>query len=525
MQWPLPQRKEMSDMYVLTAEEMRSADRISIEDIGIPGVVLMEHAALSVLAEIESSLGDVKAKKFAVFCGRGNNGGDGLALSRLLIQKGAECYVFLSGAAEEIAGDAGINLGILKGMGGYIAEVTHRENIKFIERQVRESCAVVDAILGTGVRGEVKGINRDLIEFINTLDRPVVSMDIPSGLNCDTGRPMGAAVRADITVTFGYPKIGEVIYPGAEYTGKLVAADIGYPARVTEEINPAGRLTTADELPLIRRRDANTHKGDYGHVLVIGGSKDYTGAPVISSSAALRSGTGLVTMAVPSCIAGMVSGRMPEVIPMALCDEGGYLGRKAAGEILNNLDGIDAVAVGPGLGRSETVADFMEVFISNCPLSMVIDADGLNNIEPALLLRAKGQAAVTPHPGEMARLMGKSTEYINENRIDTAREFSDKYGAVCVLKGARTVVACENRYYISPTGNPGMATAGSGDVLTGVIAGLTGQGFSIADACVLGTYVHGLAGDMLREKIGEYGMTATDVASYVPIAINSLIKI
>lgn len=510
-------------MYILTADEMRSVDRIAIEDMGIPGVVLMEHAALSVLAEIERSLGDViKGKKFAVFCGRGNNGGDGLALSRLLIQKGAECYVFLSGTMEEIGGDAGINLSILRGMGGYIAEITQKENIKFIEKQIRESDVIIDAILGTGIKGEVKGINRDLIEFINTVDKPVVSVDIPSGLNSDTGRPMGVAVNSDITVTFGYPKIGEVIYPGVEYTGRLVVADIGYPVRIIKEINPAGRLTTGDELPLIRKRGRNTHKGNYGHVLVIGGSKDFTGAPVISSMAALRSGAGLVTMAVPSAIAGTITGRVPEVMPLPLRDEGGYLGEGALEELFGLFSRFDVVAVGPGLGRGESVKSFMNGLVSNCPLPMVIDADGLNNIEPSLLTGAKGPVVVTPHPGEMARLTGRRTEEINSDRISSAREFSGRYKAVCVLKGARTVIAYGDRYFISTTGNPGMATAGSGDVLTGVIAGLTGQGYAAADAAVLGTYVHGLAGDMLKEKIGEYGMTATDIASYIPLAINSL---
>ncbi|MDI6600333.1 MAG: NAD(P)H-hydrate dehydratase [Thermoanaerobacteraceae bacterium] len=511
-------------MYILTAEEMRNVDRIAIEEIGIPGVVLMEHAALSVLAEIEKSLGDVKGRRFAVFCGRGNNGGDGLALSHLLIQKGAECYVFLSGTMEEIGGDAGINLSVLRGVGGYIAEVTQKESIKFIEKQVRESDVIIDAILGTGIKGEVRGINRDLIEFINTMDKPVVSVDIPSGLNSDTGRPMGVAVKSDITVTFGYPKVGEVIYPGAEYTGRLVVADIGYPARTVEEVNPAGRLLTREELPFIKDREKDTHKGNYGHVLVIGGSKDFIGAPVISSLAALKSGAGLVTMAVPSCIAGMVSGRTLEVIPIALCDEDGYLGKGALDEVLTKIDRFDVVAVGPGLGMGGSVKAFMDGLIRNCPLPMVIDADGLNNIDPSLLLKSKASVVVTPHPGEMARLTNRKTEEINDDRISSTRDFTRRYKAACVLKGARTVIAAENRYYISPTGNPGMATAGSGDVLTGVIAGFIGQGFSITDAAILGTYIHGLAGDMLVEKRGEYGMTATDIALYIPAAINALKK-
>ncbi len=511
-------------MYVLTAEEMARADRLTIENIGIPGVVLMEHAALSALAEIENDFGDVKAKRFSVFCGRGSNGGDGLALARLLIQKGAECYVFLSGREGDIVGDEGINLGILKAMGVYTAEVTQRENIKFIERHVRGSDIIVDAILGTGIKGEVRGINKDLIEFINDMNKSVVSIDVPSGLNCDTGKSMGSVVRANTTVTFGYPKTGEVIYPGAEYVGKLVVADIGYPDRVFKEINPAGRCNTADELPAIRRRGLNTHKGDYGHVLIIGGSKDYIGAPVISSLAALKTGAGLVTMAIPACIAGMVSGRVPEVIPVSLSDEGGYLGRKAADELKDFMGGVDAVAVGPGLGRNKEVKAFMSELISECPLPLVIDADGLNNIDPSMLVKAKGKVIVTPHPGEMARLTGKSIENINENRIDTAREFAYKYGVVCILKGAGTVIACGERYYVSPTGNPGMATAGSGDVLTGIVAGFLGQGFKASDACVLGTYVHGLAGDLVRDKIGEYGMTATDIAKHIPIAIDKLIK-
>jgi yjeF C-terminal region, hydroxyethylthiazole kinase-related len=425
---------------------------------------------------------------------------------------------------EEIGGDAGTNLGVLRGVGGYIAEVTQKESIKFIEKQVKESEVIIDAILGTGIKGDVRGINRDLIEFINTVGKPVVSVDIPSGLDSDTGRPMGIAVKSDITVTFGYPKVGEVIYPGAEYAGRLVVADIGYPARIVEEINPAGRLATREELPFIRDRERDTHKGNYGHVLVIGGSKDFVGAPAISSLAALKSGAGLVTMAVPSCVAGMVSGRILEVIPLSLGDEDGYLGKVALDEVLTMIDRFDVVAVGPGLGMGEPVKAFMDGLIKNCPLPMVIDADGLNNIEPTALIKSKAPVVVTPHPGEMARLTGRKTEDVNSDRINITREFTRRYKATCVLKGARTVIAVENRYYIIPTGNPGMATAGSGDVLTGVIAGFIGQGFSPTDAAILGAYVHGLAGDMLAKKRGEYGITATDIASYIPVAINELKK-
>ena len=387
---------------------------------------------------------------------------------------------------------------------------------------------IVDAIFGTGLDRDVGGFYEKLIKFINRQSAPCVCVDIPSGLDADTGRPLGVAVQADVTVTFAPAKLGICIYPGVDYAGKLCVADITIPRLLKEDL-PLELLTFQKCRGLIKKRTADSHKGTYGHLLVLAGSPGKSGAAVLCAEAALRAGSGLVTLGVPNSISPAVEEKTTEVMSVSLKDsKDGTFHPDAHEEVLRELDGKKtALAVGPGISTSRSTGKFLEKVIAQCEVPVTLDADALNIISknPDILRKTKVPAVITPHPGEMARLCGVRTKQVQDDRVGISTRFSEEYGCYIVLKGARTVVTTPGgEVFINPTGNSAMATAGTGDVLTGIIGGLAAQGYDCLQSCLLGVFLHGHAADLLLEETGTAGFTASEISRKIPASRNSIIS-
>ncbi|NSW90378.1 MAG: NAD(P)H-hydrate dehydratase [Firmicutes bacterium] len=524
-------------MQVVTPSQMGEIDARTINEYGIPGIVLMENAALKVLDEIEKMLGSVSYKRILVFAGKGNNGGDAFAVARHLFNKGAAVNVYIIANRNSIKGDAAINLAILDKIGLEPVEIkefddtkerndSKAEQIKHLENQLASADLIIDGIFGTGLKGEVTGIAAEIINMINSSGKTVISIDIPSGIDGTTGEVCGTCIKAHKTVTFGLPKIGLILYPGCEYTGELVVADISIPPKVIDSMDIKTNIIDERMVSLwIPKRAKQTNKGDYGRVLIISGSKGMTGAGCLAARAAHRAGAGLVYLAVPESLSTIYGASLTETITIPLKDEGkGYILSDNIEFLEKQMESKDVIAIGPGLSMNEDTIKLVRWIVENSTVSLVLDADALNITarDVSILKRLKTTAVITPHPGEMARLTGKSIEQVQRDRINTAKEFACKWEVITVLKGFRTVIALpDGTTYINLTGNPGMATAGTGDVLTGVIAGLMAQGIEPGFAAPAGVYIHGLAGDMASLKIGEYSLTASDLVEEIPYAIMS----
>lgn len=510
-------------MYLLTAEEMRRVDQTAIKDLGIPGVVLMENAGLRVLEAIREIIGHPRGKKVVIFAGKGNNGGDGFVVARHLLNEGSEVKVLLFADICEITGDAKVNLNILQSMGQKIFSINSPNSLNIVRLAVTYTDLVVDAIFGTGFKGRVPEHHANVIDIINASEKPVVSVDIPSGLEANTGRVNGACVRAASTVTFAYAKIGLLVRQGPEYTGKLTVADISIPPDMAARQGIKRFLVTREIIrKIIPARDPEGHKGTYGRVLVVGGSQGLSGAAVLAGNAALRAGAGLVTLAAPAGLHDILEVKLTEVMTRPLPEsEGCSIGIEALKDVREMLMSVDVLALGPGLSTREQTVEFVRQLLPGLERPTVIDADGLNALEgkPGIIKNCKAPLILTPHPGEMARLMGIKTEEVQNNRIEVSLEAARELEAVIVLKGNRTVIAHpDGTLFINPTGNPGMASGGTGDVLTGIIAGLLGQGLPPLDAAVAGVYFHGLAGDLAAAAKGMMSLVAGDLLDYLPQA-------
>lgn len=513
-------------MRVVTAHTMQETDRSAIEEFGIPGLELMEKAGRSCVEEIIAEFG-LKGRA-VIMCGKGNNGGDGYVIARLLTQKGWSVKVIILADREQISGDAAVNLDkITASLANYC---THEGQLTALHmKDIFQTDVIVDAILGTGLRSDVSGIYLEAIELVNASGRPILSVDIPSGIHGTTGRILGSAVRAYITVTFAFAKLGHVLYPGAEHTGRLVVADIGIPQKLMDSASGYEFLNKETMRPMLHRRDRQAHKGVFGHCLIIAGSTGKTGAAALSANSAVRAGSGLVTLATPESINGILELKTTEAMTVPLADAGnGHLSSSCFPAIEKLLSGKDAVALGPGLDRRPGTVALVQALVEAITLPLVIDADGLNALaeDMSVLRRKKSQQVIlTPHPGEMSRLLGTSIPDVDAIRISVAQEFARNYGVYLVLKGARTIIASPDGIAaINGSGNPGMATGGMGDVLTGIIVSLLGQGYSAWDACRLGVFIHGYAADMVAEEKGEIGINATDVQEKLPFAYNKLLK-
>lgn len=508
-------------MKIVTSAQMREIDKEALNSYKIPGIVLMENAGIKVfkhLMENGASYG-----KICFICGKGNNGGDGLAAARHLSFVNKDIVIYIAGDIESIKGDALVNYNIVKNMGLCIKNIRDGESLDSLKEDVKTCSLLVDGLLGTGIIGEVSGFFKGIIGVINTEAPSVISIDIPSGIDADTGEILGSSVKADMTVALELPKIGLYTYPGAEYAGRVIVESISIPLELInrEDIKTA-LLEGYDIRHLFKKRLKDTNKGTYGRAYIIGGSKNMMGAVTMCGLSALRCGTGIVELGVPSSIQERVAPLVMEAIVSGLSDIEGVLSNEALDTLLQHLNMASGFAIGPGLSKNTGLLRLIENILNESRIHGVIDADGLNILsgDVGLLKKAKCTMVVTPHPGEMARLIGKDIKSIQCDRIGCARSFSEKYGTVTVLKGANTIVAAPHgEIFINTTGNPGMAKGGTGDILTGMIASFIAQGFEPFDASKAGVYIHGLAGDMTAHDIGEYGFISRDLIEYIPYAI------
>jgi hydroxyethylthiazole kinase-like uncharacterized protein yjeF len=518
-------------MYLVTAEEMRAFDATAIQDYGIPGVVLMENAGRSTFHILRDFLErDVRGLNVAVVAGPGNNGGDGYVIARYLINHGANVWTFLLSPRDKIKGDALTNLLVLEKMTSQIVPVKDEESLEEAAALWEESDIIVDAILGTGLKSDVRSPYKEAIDRINQTDSLVLAVDLPSGLEADTGRILGVAVEADLTATYGFGKLGMAIHPGVDYCGDVSVVDISIPISAIEENPPRAVLYQDPDVSdyFLLRSDLQAHKGTFGHLLVVGGSPGKTGAPAMAGRAAGRVGAGLVTVGVPASLNPILEAKLTEEMTEPLPESiPGYLGEISANRILSLAEGKQCLALGPGLSNREGVTQLIKQIITEYEGWVVIDADGLNALagDMEILKNARSRLVLTPHPGEMARLTGKSTREVQENRVDLARATATEYGLWLILKGARTITAApDDIITVNTTGNPWMASGGQGDVLSGILGGLLVQGIPPEQALPFGVYLHGLAADKVLERIGPVPVTATDVIDEMPATVASLVE-
>ena len=511
-----------------TAKEMQEIDRVTIEKYGIAGTVLMERAGLAVVSRInELFFRNTDRRKVVVLAGSGNNGGDGFVIARILHNQGKDVEVYLTTGQENLKGDAKVNYIAAKKFGVKMYPARKFPGSRF------PNTVIVDALLGTGLSKDVRAPLSDLIEKAGKLSSPVVSVDIPSGIASDTGQIMGCAVKAQYTVTFGLPKRGHLLYPGADYTGQLFIEDIGFPRKLLDsgkiKIN---LIEKSDMASLMPARPEYSHKGTYGHVLIVAGSKGKTGAALMAAKACLRSGTGLVTIGIPESLVNAFQSRVTEEMILPLPDKGdGTLSFKSADKILGFLNKkADVLAIGPGLSVDDEISELVSLLITESGVPAVIDADGLNAIANRTGILKKGRSPVilTPHPGEMLRLSGRrrgigaGANNVDRDRINTAVSFAKEMKTYLVLKGVPTVTATpDGKAFINSTGNPGMATAGMGDVLTGMIASLLAQRLNPQNASILGVYIHGLIGDAVAGRKGRRSLIASDIIRAMPGAFKT----
>jgi hydroxyethylthiazole kinase-like uncharacterized protein yjeF len=512
-------------MKLVTAEEMRGLDNAAIHTFQVPSLELMENAGRRTVEVMLDRYGDPLGKTVAIFVGPGNNGGDGLVIARLLAARLARPVVFLLVSSGKLKGDSARNYSRLLEFPCKIIEVADEKNLHAAPAIIADCWTVVDSIFGTGITREVTGAFAAAIRIINEAQCPVVSVDIPSGLNTDNGEILGICVQADITVTFGQAKIGQVVHPGRQCTGFLEVVDIGIPEKAVSKANLQLELleeTVGEWLPA---RVPTVHKGSFGHLLIVAGSLGKTGAALLCGSGGLRSGAGLVTLCIPYELNTIIESGLWEAMTVPLQSPvQGILSIEDYLVIKDTLQGKQALVVGPGIGKAAETAELMEKLYSKIEEPMLVDADGLNILaaDTTLLKKAPGLRILTPHPGEMARLTGLKTSDIQKNRFEITREFATNNNVYVVLKGADTLV-CDPKgnMAINPTGNAGMATGGMGDVLAGLIGGFMAQGLSPWQACCLGVYSHGLAGDRLAEETSA-GFLASELADQIPFILENL---
>lgn len=516
-------------MKLADRKTIRKIDSLSVRAFGMRSLQLMENAGRGVAEAVirEASSFDFKPK-VAVFCGKGNNGGDGYVAARHLRNSGLDTVVFSFVRIAELKGDALVNARIWENMGGEVFLIRTKADLEKRASAIKHSGVIVDAIFGTGLSSAVRGVQAEAIGFINGLrrnKRKVVSVDVPSGIDSTTGGVHGCAVRADLTVTMAIPKAGLYIYPGRSYAGRVEVGDIGVPGSLLTDPSIPWNVTTEEDIRrIIRPREADTHKGTYGHAAVLGGSPGKTGAPYMAAMGALRAGAGLVTIALPSGLNAVMEEKTVEAMTRPLPQTpDGVLGEESFGEVSKFLEGKSVLVMGPGLGTSKDTTALVKMIIKSLRVPAVIDADALNALigDPGALSMARAPVVITPHPGEASRLLKVQTKDVQADRIGSALRLSKITRSTVVLKGASTVIAgVDGTLYINPTGNPGLATAGTGDVLSGMIGGLISQGCKPFDAAVAAVYIHGLAADLVRKRSGEAGMIATDLLPLIPGLLN-----
>lgn len=509
-------------MKVASVSEMRKMDESAVKKYGIDEILLMENAGNAVFYAIEKEIG-IKGNKFLVLSGSGNNGGDGMVVARKLCSNGADVKFLLLTEEQKLKGITKKNFQILKKIG---ISIKKKPTQKEIAKRLKDSDIVIDAMLGTGLSGEVRGIYRKTIELVNKSGKKVISVDIPSGINGNTGEVMGNAVKSDITVTFGLPKVGNINHPGYGHTKKIIVSHISFPP----ELYNNKSIKTSINYPLtLKERGKDTHKGSFGKCLFISGARKYLGAPYFSAMSFLKSGGGLSYLAAPESISSFVGKKGKELVLLPQKEtKAGTISKANLEELIGFSKGVDFVVMGPGLSLDKETQELVQNLITKIKKPLLLDGDGLTAIKGNLeiLKKRKDLTLLTPHPAEFIRLFGGKIKETKTNRVQTTREKAALYGCFIVFKGANSLIGCpDGEVFMNLTGNSGMATAGSGDVLTGIIAAMfklvpgNNEKDMFKNAVRIGVLIHGLAGDIAAEKKGKYGITATDILNSIPQAV------
>lgn len=501
-------------MKVASVSEMRSMDKAAITDYGIPEMLLMENAGLAAYTVLEQELG-VRDKSFLIFCGPGNNGGDGFVLARKIHSGGGSAKVFILGDMKKFTGSAGANLDIIRKMAVDVSEVS---SAKTVRKDIVHCDCIIDAIFGTGLARKVEGLQKEVIEAVNDSGKAVFSLDIPSGINGDTGHAMGCAVHADLTVTFGLPKTGNLLMPGYGHCGTLFVTNISFPPELylSSEIN-----VETNDPPMLPPRNPEGHKGDFGKALFISGARNYYGAPYFAAMSFMKAGGGYARLAAPAGVTPFIAAKGSEIVFIPQEETpGGSISLSNKKQLLELAAKMDIVVLGPGLSLNEETASLVrELAVKITTRPLLIDGDGISAVceDLSIIRKRKAPTILTPHLEEMSRITGKPIAAIEENRIEILRSACADLSAIIVMKGAHTLIGYpDGRIFINMSGNPGMATAGSGDVLTGTISAMYGLGLTLEDAVRTGVFIHGASGDLAADEKGEDGMTAQDILDYLP---------
>ena len=503
-------------MKISSVSEIRNLDKTAIKEFGIKEELLMENAGEATYFVISKECG-IKGKNFIIFCGIGNNGGDGFVIARKIHSNGGKVKVFILGDKGKYRGAARLNLDIISRL---MIEIREIESVESVKTDVAHSDAIVDAIFGTGLIREVTGLYRNVIELINGSGKTIFSADIPSGVTGDTGKIMGVAVNADYTVTFGLPKAGNILFPGHDLCGKLFVTYISFPPAIYDSDSLKVEINRPKRLP---PRERDGHKGSFGQVLFIAGAANYFGAPYFSALSFLKAGGGYSRLAAPASITPHIANKGSEIVflPQKETAAGSIsLGNKDF--LLNLAAKMDMVVLGPGLSLDEETQGLVRELAKEIDRPLLIDGDGITAISKDLQIirERKSGTILTPHPGEMSMLTGLSVQEIDANKVDILQRTSKELKTIIVLKGGRSLIGFpDKRVFVNMSGNPGMATAGSGDVLTGVIAAMFGLGLNIGNSVLKGVFIHGFAGDLAAKEKGEDGITAQDILDYLPLAL------
>ncbi|MFA5535857.1 MAG: NAD(P)H-hydrate dehydratase [Bacillota bacterium] len=517
-------------MYLVTGEEMRKLDQDTIQNYFLSSMVLMEQAALRVAELASFKLNNQLAnKRILVFTGKGNNGGDGFAAARLLSQAGAIVSVFMICRPEELTGDALTNYRAFQRFGGKTRFLQRESDLQRVALALINTDLIIDALYGTGFKGNVTGLAMDLLNMLNENNIPIIAVDLPSGLHANTGQVGQIAIRANATVTFGLPKIGLLLEPGASFAGELWLGDISLPAQLIKKADLKTQLISEELCQgLLPLRPSTGHKGTFGHVFAVGGSEGMTGAICLAAEAALRTGSGLVTAGIPRSLNYIMEIKTTEIMTKPLPEtEVMSIGLEALEPILSLQGGIEAYLFGPGMFRHPSTGSLLKAVLGRLERPAVLDADALNLLRgenlKELFRNVKGPLVITPHPGEMAGLLGVQVKDVQADRVQIAKEAARDWQVVVVLKGAKTLVADPlGNLYVNSGGNSGLATGGSGDVLAGMVASFLGQGLKTTEAAILAVYLHGLAGDLAAEQKGHFSLTAGDLLDFLPMAFLNL---
>ena len=505
-------------MKIASIEEMRAMDRHAIEKLGMAEEILMENAGFAAVNLLQKEIG-ISGKKFIIFCGSGNNGGDGLVVARLIYSSGGSVKVFLLSDGNKYRGAAKTNFAIITKLP---IELIKLESAAITKKHIAHCDLIIDAILGTGLDRPVSGLASDVIALINKSKKKVLSLDIPSGVNGNTGKVMGAAIKADYTVTFGLPKIGNMLYPGYEHCGELFVSHISFPPSLYEQERLQVQTNDYVKLPA---RSAEAYKGSVGDVLFIAGAVNYYGAPYFSAMSFLKSGGGYARLAAPRCVVPVIAKRGREIVYLPQEETAsGSIAFKNKRALLAAAAKVNMVVIGPGLSLQEETVILVKELTATIKVPLLIDGDGLTAIadNPEILRSRKAPTILTPHLGEMARLTGKPAAEISGNKIAILQETAESIKATIILKGPHSLIGTRSgKVYVNLTGNAGMATAGSGDVLTGCIAAMYGMGLKPDEAARKGVFLHGYAGDLAAAKKGTDGITAKDIMEFLPQALKN----